>query len=150
MPRKSYETLLNTLSQCTQDMKEIIRDPEWSGQNDVIIRAATAVCLRRVAESARNIVYIHFIGYSVNATPAIRRAINLRAPGCLLRIRWSGSECIFVTADEPAPFCETLASIIRNEGLTASLSWTTYSGNIEQDYGRAVQSMQIIQKEQTS
>lgn len=140
MPKPSYDVMLGKLSQCQRDFATLASDEEWSGQVDVIIRKAVPIVIRQVADSARFVVVITFDLRSLRDPGAIRRALGSRSPNVLLRSRWSHTEALLVLAAEPMEYCQTLAPILENAGLHAALFYTTYSGNVQMDYDRAVHS----------
>lgn len=140
MPTTSREKLRGQLSQCAHEFAQLANDEEWTGQNPVVIRKAVPILIRRVAESARYVVVIAFELRSVRDPGPIRRALGLRDPNVLLRARWSHTEALLILASDPMEYCQTLAPILNNAGLSAALYFTPYSGNVQMDYGRATHS----------
>ena len=139
MPRPSNENLRGLLSKCQHDLATLAQDEEWSGQVPVIIPRALPIFARDFAESARYVVVITFDLRSLRDPGAIRRALGMRDPGVLTRVRWSHTEALMILAGDPAEYSQRLAPILDNAGLHASIFFTTYSGHIQSDYARAVQ-----------
>lgn len=139
MPRPSNELLTARLAECQHDFATLANDEEWSGQNPVVTRKAVPILLRRVAESARYVVVIAFDPNALRDPGTIRRALGLRSPNVLLRSRWTHAEALMVLADDPMGYCQTLAPILNNAGIRATLYFTSYSGNVSHDYDRAIQ-----------
>lgn len=146
MARKSNDQLIDQLSSCARDLLEIARDPEWSGQNDVIIRKAVPVFLRKVAESARWVVSLQF---HVERYPFTgpRRALNVRAPQILLRTRWASDEAVFVLSGEVEDLLTTIRPILANDGLVASMGFCRFSGNLEFDVSHIDFAYSVKEKE---
>lgn len=148
MPRKSIDTVTEQLSSCARDLLEVSRDPEWSGQNNVLTRSAVPVFMRRAAESARWVVVVRFVlhDYELLLNASVKRAVNFRDPSVLLRARWAINEALFVLADDPEGFFGQLRPILKNEGLNASLGYIKYSGNITQDHDRCELTFRLFEK----
>lgn len=138
MPRPSYPSLLNQLSECRRELGELSTDEAWN----VTTFKAIPFQLRRIAESARFVVVVKIhtslslmTGRELNGS--IRRALNFRAPQVLLRARWDNNEeAVFVLSEDPEVFCARLRLVLKNEGLHFSMAFAPYSGNIQFDHNR--------------
>lgn len=139
MPRKSYDVLLNELSECRVELGALSTDEEWN----VITRRAFPFRMKREAESARYVALIRFTDPTLDHG-AIRRALNVRDPSVLVRTRWNESEALCVLSDTPPPFFYKIGALLKNERVGFALAYVPYSGNVEHDYRRMVDSMQAV------
>lgn len=144
MPRPTYDFILNQLRECQKENGALSTDEEWN----VITRKALPFRLSRVAESARWVVLIRIHtstlkGGEESLNGSIRRALNTRDAAVLERARWSENEALFILSAAPENFCEKITPVFKNEGISVSMAYVPYSGNVGYDHDRAQEALSV-------
>lgn len=152
MTRKSYDALNRELSDMRVLVSALSTDPRYG----ITTSSAIPFELPRVASAARFVVFIDLDnmhaanekhGYSV-VDGKIKRAVHVRHTDCLLRARWfSGDEIVFVLAGDPQGFCDRLAACLKNEGLSATMAYTRFTGDIDRDVKKVADLVQQAKRE---
>lgn len=152
MTRPSYNDLMKELYNTRLALSKLTTDPSYN----VTTRPAIDLELPRIASDAAQVVFIdldhmHALnekhGYE-KVNSMIKRAVHVRCDDVLLRARWfSGDELVFILkGSDPAAFCARLQKSLHNEGLSATMAYSEFTGNLDADVARCANLVQSAKR----
>lgn len=152
MARPSYADLMKDLYNARQMLAHVSIDPSYN----VTTRPAVDLELPRIHGDASHVVFfdidhMHELnekhGYD-KVNGMIKRAVHVRCDDVLLRARWfSGDELIVILkGSDPVSFCTRLQTALKNEGLSATMAYAPYTGNLDTDVSACAEMVQAAKR----
>jgi GGDEF domain-containing protein len=138
MPRKSYKQIQREMLELQQENAVLRTYPPFN----VTTRPGLEFELRRHEAEARYVVYMDVDNmhganekYGKSAVNGkLKRALHVRHADVLIRaLYFSGDEFVIVLRGDPEGFMERLSTSLKNEGMSATMAYKEYSGDIDRD-----------------
>lgn len=142
MNNKTVEELQKEIEELRAAIEKLSQDSSYG----ILNRPALDLELRRVEDRVRfvaflDVDYLHTFNNRYGhdeANNRIRRALQVRSDDLLLSSRWySGDEIVILLKGDPEKFSERLKSNFIAEGMSITIAYVPYSGNLPQDAAAA-------------